>query len=142
MSTMSEATSIVLLPQRAAAIVTGALGLIGLVLATMGLYGTMAYSVQRRTREIGIRVALGAQRATVLSMVVREGMLLTGMATNGIYTALLRDRPVIHWLSFLVMLFLVSALVVLPFVGWEIASGARMEVTLFTLTAVIYGTSE
>ena len=44
----------------------------------------------------------------------------------------------IHWLSFLVMLFLVSALVVLPFVGWEIASGARMEVTLFTLTAVIY----
>ena len=80
MSSMSEATSIVLLPQRAAAIVTGALGLIGLVLATMGLYGTMAYSVQRRTREIGIRVALGAQRATVLSMVVREGMLLTGMA--------------------------------------------------------------
>ena len=79
-ATMSEATSIVLLPQRAAAIVTGALGLIGLVLATMGLYGTMAYSVQRRTREIGIRVALGAQRATVLSMVVREGMLLTGMA--------------------------------------------------------------
>ena len=69
-------------------------------------------------------------------------LLLTGMATNGIYTALLRDRPVIHWLSFLVMLFLVSALVVLPFVGWEIASGARMEVTLFTLTAVIYGTSE
>jgi drug/metabolite transporter (DMT)-like permease len=65
-------------------------------------------------------------------------LLLTGMATNGIYTALLRDRPAIHWLSFLFMLFLVSALVVLPFLIWEIASGARMEVTSFTLAAVAY----
>ncbi len=65
-------------------------------------------------------------------------LLLTGMATNGIYTALLRDRPAIHWLSFLFMLFLVSALVVLPFLMWEIASGARMEVTSFTLAAVAY----
>ena len=79
-STMQEATSIVLLPQRAAAIVTGALGVTGLVLATMGLYGIMAYSVQRRTREIGIRLALGAQRSSVLGMVVREGMFLTGVA--------------------------------------------------------------
>jgi drug/metabolite transporter (DMT)-like permease len=65
-------------------------------------------------------------------------LLLTGMATNGIYTALLRDRPAIHWLSFLFVLFLVSALVVLPFLMWEIASGARMEVTAFTLAAVGY----
>lgn len=65
-------------------------------------------------------------------------LLLTGMATNGIYTALLRDRPAIHWLSFLFVLFLVSALVVLPFWTWEIASGARMELTPFTLAAVGY----
>ena len=65
-------------------------------------------------------------------------LLLTGMATNGIYTALLRDRPGIHWLSFLFMLFLVSALVVLPFLMWEITWGARMEVTSFTLAAVGY----
>jgi drug/metabolite transporter (DMT)-like permease len=65
-------------------------------------------------------------------------LLLTGMATNGIYTALLRDRPAIHWLSFLFVLFLVSALVVLPFLVWEIASGARMQVTSFTLAAVAY----
>jgi drug/metabolite transporter (DMT)-like permease len=65
-------------------------------------------------------------------------LLLTGMATNGIYTALLRDRPAIHWLSFLFVLFLVSALVVLPFWTWEAASGARMELTPFTLAAVGY----
>ena len=65
-------------------------------------------------------------------------LLMTGMATNGIYTALLRDRPVIHWLSFLLTLFLVSALVVLPFLIWESASGARMEVTPFTLAAITY----
>jgi drug/metabolite transporter (DMT)-like permease len=65
-------------------------------------------------------------------------LLLTGMATNGIYTALLRDRPAIHWLSFLFVQFLVSALVVLPFWVWEIASGSRMEVTPFTLAAVGY----
>jgi drug/metabolite transporter (DMT)-like permease len=65
-------------------------------------------------------------------------LLLTGMATNGIYTALLRDRPAIHWLSFLFVLFLVSALVVLPFWTWEVASGARMELTPFTLAAVGY----
>jgi drug/metabolite transporter (DMT)-like permease len=65
-------------------------------------------------------------------------LLLTGMATNGIYTALLRDRPMVHWLSFLLVLFLISALVVLPFLIWENATGVRMEVTSFSLSAVAY----
>ena len=73
-----------------------------------------------------------------LAFNIGDLLLLTGMATNGIYTALLRDRPVIHWLSFLFMLFLVSAMVVLPFLMWEIATGARMEVTSFTLAALAY----
>jgi predicted permease len=76
LTSLRAATSIVLLPQRVAAIVTGALGAVGLVLATVGLYGIMAYSASRRGREIGIRVALGAQRATVLGMMVRDGMRL------------------------------------------------------------------
>ena len=79
-STLKEVTSIVLLPQRAAAIVTGVLGFVGLLLATVGLYGTMAYSVQRRTRELGIRLALGAQRSSVLGMIVREGVALGAIA--------------------------------------------------------------
>ena len=75
-TTMREANSIVLLPQRVAAIVTGALGAIGLIMATVGLYGIISYSVNKRSREIGIRVALGARQADVLGMVVREGMKL------------------------------------------------------------------
>jgi putative ABC transport system permease protein len=78
-TTLREANSIVLLPQRVAAMVTAALGLIGLVMATVGLYGIISYSVSRRGREIGIRVALGARRADVLGMIVREGMRLAAL---------------------------------------------------------------
>jgi predicted permease len=76
---MEAATSMALLPQRVAGGFTGVLGVIGLILASVGLYGTIAYSVGRRTREIGIRVALGAHAGTVLAMILREGMLLASL---------------------------------------------------------------
>ena len=76
---MEAATSVALLPQRVAGGFTGVLGVIGLLLASVGLYGTIAYSVGRRTREIGIRVALGAHSGTVLAMILREGMLLASL---------------------------------------------------------------
>jgi predicted permease len=57
----------------------GSLGLVGVVLALVGLYGLVAYSVSRRTREIGVRMALGARRAEVLRMVLRQGMVLAGI---------------------------------------------------------------
>jgi len=62
---------------RVAAMLFGIFGGIGLVLATVGLYGLMNFAVTRRTREIGIRMAMGAQRGAVLRLVLRRGMTLT-----------------------------------------------------------------
>ena len=75
-STMDAATSVVLLPQRVAATVTGVMGLLGLILAAVGLYGVVAYTASQRTRELGLRMALGADRGNVLRLIVRDGMRL------------------------------------------------------------------
>ncbi|MGH8164549.1 MAG: FtsX-like permease family protein, partial [Rhodanobacteraceae bacterium] len=71
---------------RAGAALFSIFGGLALVLATVGVYGVKAYSVARRTREIGIRMALGAQRRTVLRMFLREGAVMLG---SGILLGLL-----------------------------------------------------
>src|SRR5919197_963273 len=75
--TLEDSVALGLAPQRVAASVSGSLGIIGLMLAGIGIYGVTAYSVARRKREIGIRIALGARRPDIISMVLGEGLTLT-----------------------------------------------------------------
>ena len=88
-----------LFPQRIAATLLGTLSSVALLLAAIGLYGVMAYSVAQRTNEIGVRVALGAQPLNVLRMVVREAMLLAlpGLLVGSLLAAGLA-RVVSAWL--------------------------------------------
>lgn len=78
--TMEEHVRTAYFLPRLAAELFGVFGGIGLILAAIGLYGVMSYSVSRRTREIGIRMAMGARRGEVQRFVLRQGLLLTAIA--------------------------------------------------------------
>lgn len=90
-----EAAGIGLLPQRMAAAVAGGVGVVGLLLAALGLYGLMAFQVAQRTREVAVRMALGASVAQVRALLLRQavavaaaggavGVLLAGAAAVGV----------------------------------------------------------
>jgi ABC-type antimicrobial peptide transport system permease subunit len=91
--TIQETTSQVLTEQRITALLSVFFAALALLLASVGLYGLMSYAVTRRTREIGIRVAVGAQRQNVLWLVLRETLALAlfGIAI-GIPSALAATR--------------------------------------------------
>ncbi|MEZ4587720.1 MAG: ABC transporter permease, partial [Gemmatimonadales bacterium] len=77
--TMSDRMASGLAPARFTTLLLAALGGLGLALAAIGIYGVIAFLVQRRTREIGIRMALGASRATVVRLVVRQTLAPVGV---------------------------------------------------------------
>lgn len=79
--TMEEQVSRSASDERALAVLAVGFSVLAMVLAAVGLYGVLGYSIEQRTREIGVRLALGAPRAGVVVLVVREMVLIAGMAT-------------------------------------------------------------
>jgi predicted permease len=77
--TMQEHVNKAMLIPRVCAMLLAVFGGVGLILAAIGLYGVMSYSVRRRTREFGIRIALGAPNRSVLALVARQGLWLAGV---------------------------------------------------------------
>lgn len=77
-ATLRESLGAALLPARIGGAVIGAMGALGLALACIGLFGVVAHAVAQRTREIGVRIALGAQPGGVANTIMRDGMVLVG----------------------------------------------------------------
>jgi predicted permease len=91
--TMTDRMSDSMARQRFAAIMLGAFALFALILAAVGVYGVMSYLVSQGTHDIGVRMALGAQRASIVWMVVRQAMELTGAGiVAGLVGAVLLTR--------------------------------------------------
>jgi putative ABC transport system permease protein len=91
---MRQALGLALLPSQIGAVMLGAMGVLGLVLAAIGLYGVLLYSVSRRTREIGVRIALGAMPLDVLRVISRQGLALVASGTTvGLTLAFWVTRP-------------------------------------------------
>jgi ABC-type antimicrobial peptide transport system permease subunit len=95
LATLSDQIDDNLLAERTVALLAGTFGGLATLLAGIGIYGILAYSTAQRTREIGIRMALGARRSTVVSLILGEVMILAGWAIGiTIPVALLATRAV------------------------------------------------
>jgi predicted lysophospholipase L1 biosynthesis ABC-type transport system permease subunit len=126
-TTLADATAFALLPSRIAAWLAVMVGVVGVLLAALGIYGLTAYHVSQRTREIGVRMALGASRVGILRMVLRQATTITGAGLlAGLALALLATR-------------LLTSLLygVAPIDPVSFAGGAALLGTLALLAALI-----
>jgi predicted permease len=110
--TMTEHLAIALFPPKMGAVLLGVFGMLALVLATTGLYGTVAFTVSRRSREMGIRMSLGADRRKVVGLVLRGAL---GLVATGAVIGLLLSAGLARLVQ--VFLYGVSSLDALTFLG-------------------------
>lgn len=98
-TTLEEHIGVSLFQQRMAAMLLSAFGLLALSLATVGLYGVMAHTVSQRTRELGVRVAIGATHGNILKLILGQALFLSaiGIAAGSI-VALILTRFLVHLL--------------------------------------------
>jgi ABC-type antimicrobial peptide transport system permease subunit len=82
MKSLEQQMKYSLVSERLMAMLAAAFGMLASLLAAIGLYGMMAYSVSRRTQEIGVRMALGADRGKVVSLVMQEILVLLGLGAG------------------------------------------------------------
>ena len=112
-----------------------------LTLAAIGIYGIVAYSVTRRTHEIGVRVALGAQRIDILRMVFRQGMTMTLIGTGAGLAAALAGTRVMSSLLFGVsaadpVTFVVIPILLLAVAAWACYMPARRATRVDPIVAL------
>ena len=127
-STAEQVVAVTLVPTQIGAGLLGAFGVLALALASIGLYGVIAYAVSRRTREVGLRMALGADAGTVLRMILSQGMRLAAVGVGvGLVLAALVARvlsgllygvsaldPVAYAVAALVLLLVAGAANLIP----------------------------
>ena len=130
--TMSRHLGIALLPARLAGASLGVFGLLGLVLASVGMYGVMSYTVSQRRREIGIRMAVGAATRDVVGLIMKQGLalvitgaaigLLAALGASQLLQGVLYSPRVIDPLTFIGVPLLLTAVAALA--SWLPARGA------------------
>ena len=122
--TLAEQFSVFLYPFRLLAAVMAGCGLMALLLATVGIYGLVSYSVAQRTREVGIRMALGAVRGDILRLIVGQGMVLVGVGLGlGLLLGFALTRVLTSSIFETELLFGVSATDALTFAGVTLVLG-------------------
>ncbi len=125
--TLADQVDGAIVPERLSAMLSGLFGALGSVLAALGLYGLLAYTVARRINEIGIRVALGATRRDITRMVLQEAL---GMSCAGLVVGV----PIAYWGK----RFAVSLIPDLPVASaFPLAFGAVMMIALALLAAYV-----